>query len=61
MLLMTDALAAWFLKRHEAGEKPWKALGDLRNNQDFSEFIEKQRTTASMRNDDVTLVISNWK
>lgn len=61
MLLMTDALAAWFLKRHEAGEKPWKALGELRSDQDFSEFIEQQRTNTSMRNDDVTLVISNWK
>lgn len=61
MMLMTDALAAWFLKRHEAGEKPWKILGELRSNQEFSDFIDQQRTNTSMRNDDVTLVISNWK
>jgi hypothetical protein len=27
--LMTDALAQWFLKEHEAGGKPWEALEEL--------------------------------
>ncbi len=56
--LMTDALAAWFLRRAEAGEKPWEELDGLTAAGDdtlFYELVRSLRKSGSMRNDDVTL------
>jgi hypothetical protein len=38
-LLMTDALAQWFLIQHETGSKPWVELYKLRTQEDFESFI----------------------
>jgi len=57
--LMTDALACWFLGRHEAGEEPWRALVDLAAEDQrhaFSDFICRLRALGEIRNDDVTLL-----
>ncbi len=59
--LVTDALAAWFLKQHEAGGKPWTKLLSLHSNDDFSKFVEEQRGTKALKNDDTTLLICDWK
>ncbi len=59
-ILATDALAQWFLKAHEAGEKPWKTLSQIQSAEEFSKFVDCQRTNG-MRNDDTTLVICHWK
>lgn len=48
-LLMTDALAAWFL-RHGAGAVQWPAA------EDFSLWIHDLRQSRALRNDDVTLL-----
>lgn len=60
--LMTDALAEWFLQSVESGERPWLALEQLTSNGGDSErcfrsWIDHQRETHVVHNDDVTLVI----
>jgi hypothetical protein len=60
LLLMTDALAQWFLHRIEQGQKPWRALEHmLAENQDATPdvWIEKLRDQDGLRNDDVTLIL----
>jgi hypothetical protein len=61
MLLMTDALAQWFLSRHEQEGKPWQAiarvLSHARPDQAFESWIDKLRDRSGLRNDDVTLVV----
>ncbi len=49
--LMTDALAAWFLKEHERGDAPWVILDAL----PFEELVGGLRGEGLLRNDDVTL------
>jgi hypothetical protein len=56
--LMTDALACWFFKEHEQGNKPWILLRDL-DTQDgvsFEKFVADLRADQQMKNDDVTLL-----
>jgi hypothetical protein len=60
LLLMTDALAQWFLRAVEDGEQPWLEIDAVLAapdvNQRFVEWIETLRQQASLRNDDVTLM-----
>ncbi len=54
-LLMTDALAQWFLRRHEANGRPWEEL----NLEDtaFAEWVSERRRRGELRNDDVTVMM----
>jgi hypothetical protein len=58
--LMTDALAQWFLRRVEAGERPWEELEPLLAGPDpdraFAAWVEAQRDARRLRNDDVTVL-----
>lgn len=55
--LLTDALAAWFLRQVEAKRHPWKELEVLVGNPaDFAEWVKEQRRGGTLRNDDVTAV-----
>jgi hypothetical protein len=56
--LMTDALACWFFRELEQGNKPWNLLRDLdtQDSVSFQEFIANLRSEARMKNDDVTLM-----
>ncbi len=56
LLLMTDALAAWFVAEAELRRRPWAALAKIDSQEDFERFLELMRAGRSMRNDDVTLV-----
>ncbi len=60
LFLMTDALAQWFLNRHESGERPWEALTVLLSapspEADFAAWVEEQRHIGALRDDDVTLL-----
>jgi hypothetical protein len=56
LLLMTDALAQWFLRRVEAGHRPWRAVERLQSDEDFAKWVEKLRDREGLRNDDVTLL-----
>ena len=57
-LMMTDALAEWFLRNHLQNKKPWKILLSLQKGQ-WSSWIEEQREAHAMRNDDTTAIISH--
>lgn len=61
LLLMTDAIAAWFLSECELGEMPWKRLQELASlprplSMNFSDFVMEMRQAGRMRNDDVTVL-----
>lgn len=55
-ILASDALACWFLGRHAAGEQPWRALLEL-DASGWAAWVEEQRRSGLMRNDDTTVVI----
>src|SRR5258706_4688325 len=60
--LMTDALACWFLKNHEQGNRPWILLMNLNNAETqttFPEFVSELRSNNEIKNDDVTLLSVN--
>jgi len=50
--LLTDAIAAWFLREAEAGGRPWEFLAGL-DQDSLAEFVEDRRSHLLMRNDDV--------
>jgi hypothetical protein len=57
--LMTDALAAWFLRLNESGGRPWGPLRDMDTfdaELDFGDWVEEQRDRDQMNNDDTTLI-----
>ncbi|HSA48683.1 MAG TPA: hypothetical protein VLH10_01045 [Yinghuangia sp.] len=56
--LATDAMAAWFLRQVERGGKPWAALRalDSASPKDLARWVERQRESGELPNDDVTLI-----
>jgi hypothetical protein len=60
LLLMTDALAQWFLQAHERGRRPWEAVTPLlsagRAESAFAAWVEGLRAAGDLRDDDVTLL-----
>lgn len=55
LLLMTDALAHWFIENVVAGEKPWACL-EAPERPEFGEWLHEVKSARKIRNDDVTLV-----
>ncbi len=55
LLLMTDALAQWFLTQHEAGRKPWHELLRL-TKESFPAWVDSLRRRRRVKNDDMTLL-----
>ena len=53
-LLMTDALAAWFLTEWESKRKPWNDLPAT--DAALAGWLQKRRNNRTLKNDDVTLV-----
>jgi len=56
LLLMTDALAHWFLAEHESGRQPWHEFEQL-TEADFAAWVDRHRKDRQLKNDDVTLVV----
>ena len=56
VLLMTDALAQWFLKQTEERRQPWEDLQALANDEQFTQGMKDLRESGNLRNDDVTLM-----
>ena len=52
--LLTDALAAWFLTRHEARGKSWDELPQ--SEAVLEKWLKERRDKALLKNDDVTLI-----
>jgi hypothetical protein len=59
-LLMTDALAKWFLGRNLVGEEPWHKLLALADNAEFKDYINAERDAGRLENDDTTLMSIRW-
>jgi hypothetical protein len=56
-LLMTDAIAKWFVQKIADGGRPWTSLLDAAASaQSFAEWIDALRDAGAMPNDDVTLL-----
>lgn len=56
LLLMTDALACWFLTCCERGEKPWLRLLTILHADGFASWVQGLRTAHQLRNDDTTVL-----
>jgi hypothetical protein len=58
LYVMTDALAAWFLRATAVGERPWESLRDLEtaDGLEFSTWVALKRDQGELRDDDTTLV-----
>jgi hypothetical protein len=60
-LLMTDALAAWFLRQNAAGDRPWEVVDRLLAEDDadagFESWLDALRDLGDLRNDDVTMIV----
>jgi len=62
LLLMTDALACWFLRRWELRSDPLELLAHLQSDDEFAKLVARERHeyldggVPLLRNDDVTLV-----
>jgi len=54
-ILASDAIACWFLARSDEGQKPWETLLAL-DSAEWAAWVDEQRSTGAMRNDDTTLV-----
>ena len=57
VLLMSDALAAWCLKRIEDHSEDWKRLLTFDGQTDFLDFVIAERHSKSLAVDDVTLMV----
>jgi len=57
IMLASDALAAWFLTQNAAGERPWNTLLKLEPGK-WECWVNTQRRTGAMRNDDTTLIVA---
>lgn len=56
-LLMSDALAHWFLTAARAEVRPWEAALALDGQAAFADWVAQLRDDRVLRNDDTTLVI----
>lgn len=59
-VMATDALAKWFLERHEAGSRPWHTLGAIKSDTEYQQFVAELREKSQIRNDDTTLMFFRW-
>jgi hypothetical protein len=54
ILLMTDAMAAWFLATYEKKQRPWDRIPE--DAATFVSWLKGIRESGAMKNDDVTMV-----
>jgi hypothetical protein len=50
----TDAIAQWFLSRHEKKARPWTELPTEET--EFRAWVQARRDDQTLKNDDVTLI-----
>lgn len=57
-LLMTDALAKWFVESLEKAGRPWETLQEVTaTHEHFVVWVQQQREDRTLTNDDVTLML----
>jgi len=57
ILLMTDAIGAWFMRSIEDADERWKELLDIESKEEFKTLVVGERETHRLRVDDTTLVV----
>jgi hypothetical protein len=57
ILLMTDALAAWSLKKAEDGNPQWSTLTNIRKLAELRKLVKSERRSGAMRVDDSSLIV----
>ena len=55
-IMATDALAEWFLRTCEKGERPWSELDKIGTAEHFHEFIKSLRQAEGIKDDDVSII-----
>ena len=56
LLLMTDALSDWFIKKRNEEADVVERLKSLRNHEDFKSLIDEELSNGSLKDDDMALV-----
>jgi hypothetical protein len=56
LLLMTDALAKWFLSEIESGAKPWQTLCTFTDQRELADLTMTLRAEHKLKNDDTSLI-----
>lgn len=56
LLLMSDAVAAWYLKRLENGEDGAENLFDTKRDEELYRFFDDERLAGRIRNDDLAII-----
>ncbi|MCW3098945.1 MAG: hypothetical protein JWL77_4563 [Chthonomonadaceae bacterium] len=56
LLLMTDALAKWFLSEIESGAKPWQTLCTFTDQSELAALTVMLRAEHRLKNDDTSLI-----
>jgi hypothetical protein len=57
LLVTTDALAQWFLRKVEEDRTPWNDVLGLETREAFVSWVQRLRDAREIRNDDVTLLV----
>ena len=57
LVMATDALSKWILASIEQGDNGWRALLDNRDPAWFDAFVERERATGAIEDDDTTLLV----
>lgn len=57
ILLMTDALSDWFIKKYKENPFIVDVLWSINNHHEFQDFIHKERFSYNLKDDDITLII----
>ena len=57
MLLMTDALSDWFIKKRNEETNVIERLKSLRSHEDFKSLIDEELSNGSLKDDDMALIL----
>ena len=58
IIMMSDALACWFMQSIEFGNNDWKQILDITTQEQLKIFVEHKRENKVLKTDDVTLVVA---
>lgn len=57
ILMMSDAMSAWFVNQFNKGNSPLDQLNAIRNNEEFERFVEEQYQLKALESDDESVII----
>ena len=57
ILMMSDAMSAWFVRQLNQGNSPLDQLNAITDNNDFESFVEEQCRQGSLESDDESVII----